>query len=220
MPRKPIDYSKTVIYKIVCNDLSIIDSYVGSTTDFTKRKSSHKSVCLTSDRKLYLSIRNNQGWENWSMLEIEKYPCSDNNEARLRERYWYEELNANLNMVNPNRGKKESQDAYYKNNVEKIAIRDQKYREVNKPKIAIRNKLWRDKNIEDVVIKHKEYYDMHKDQVLINKKEYYERNAETIKAKKAERVQCCCGKEHRNGDKSKHIRTHFHQNYLLTQTVL
>ena len=34
MPRKEIDYSKTVIYKIVCNDLNVKDVYVGHTTDF------------------------------------------------------------------------------------------------------------------------------------------------------------------------------------------
>ena len=44
MPRKEIDYSKTVIYKIVCNDLNVKDVYVGHTTDFTKRKASHKAV--------------------------------------------------------------------------------------------------------------------------------------------------------------------------------
>ena len=35
------------------------------------------------------------------MIEIEKYPCTDSNEARARERYWYEILNANLNTVCP-----------------------------------------------------------------------------------------------------------------------
>ena len=38
MPKKNIDYSKTIIYKIVCNDLNIIDVYVGQTTNFTKKK--------------------------------------------------------------------------------------------------------------------------------------------------------------------------------------
>ena len=40
-------------------------------------------------------IRENEGWNNWSMIEIEKYPCNDKNEACARERYWYELLNAN-----------------------------------------------------------------------------------------------------------------------------
>jgi hypothetical protein len=38
MPKTTIDYSKTVIYKIVCNDLDVKDIYIGSTTEFTKRK--------------------------------------------------------------------------------------------------------------------------------------------------------------------------------------
>ena len=31
MPKKIIDYSKTIIYKIVCNDLTITEVYVGHT---------------------------------------------------------------------------------------------------------------------------------------------------------------------------------------------
>ena len=43
MPKRIIDYQKTVMYKIVCNDLNIIKSlYVGHTTDFTNRKRQHK----------------------------------------------------------------------------------------------------------------------------------------------------------------------------------
>ena len=38
MPKTPIDYTKTVIYKIVCLDLDIKDSCVGSTTSFIKRE--------------------------------------------------------------------------------------------------------------------------------------------------------------------------------------
>ena len=35
------------------------------------------------------------------MIEIEKYKCDDGNEARARERYWYEQLQATLNMIRP-----------------------------------------------------------------------------------------------------------------------
>ena len=45
MPRKEINYSKTIIYKIRCEDENITDIYVGSTTNFIKRKNIHKSVC-------------------------------------------------------------------------------------------------------------------------------------------------------------------------------
>ena len=98
MTRKEINYLKCVIYKIVCNDLSVTDLYVGSTTDFTKRKSQHKLACkspneLIYNRKLYNMLRENGGWENWSMVEIEKYPCNDSNESFSRERYWLERFN-------------------------------------------------------------------------------------------------------------------------------
>ena len=46
MPRLPIDYANTVIYKIVCNDLSITELYVGHTTDFIRRKWSHRNNCI------------------------------------------------------------------------------------------------------------------------------------------------------------------------------
>ena len=106
MPRKEIDYSKTVIYKIVCNDLNVKDVYVGHTTDFTKRKASHKGVLNCPNHhnynlKIYTTMRDNGGWENWTMIEIEKYPCNDKNEACSRERHFYELLNATMNIHCP-----------------------------------------------------------------------------------------------------------------------
>jgi len=78
MPKKFIDYSKTIIYKIVCNDLNITDVYVGHTTNFIKRKAHHKSNCVNPifksyNFKIYNIIRQNGGFENWSMIEIEKF---------------------------------------------------------------------------------------------------------------------------------------------------
>jgi len=108
MPKTPIDYTKTCIYKIVCLDLDIKDIYVGSTTGFMKRKQKHKADCNTKKNlKIYNIINNNGGWDNWEMIEIEKYSCADSNEARQRERYYYEQLNANMNSNTPNRAHRE-----------------------------------------------------------------------------------------------------------------
>jgi hypothetical protein len=102
MPRQPLNYQNTIIYKIVCKDLSIDYIYVGHTTSFTHRKREHKSRCNNSyPFLLYTKINENGGWDNWEMIEIEKYSCNDANEARARERYWYEELNAKLNTRCP-----------------------------------------------------------------------------------------------------------------------
>ena len=57
MPRKAIDYQKVIIYKLVCNDLTIKDLYVGHTTDFTNRKKSHKGCSLNANYTGYNLFR-------------------------------------------------------------------------------------------------------------------------------------------------------------------
>ena len=135
MPRKPIDYFNTIMYKIVCNDLSILDCYVGSTTDFTRRKCNHKNLTKTSNRRLYEFIRENGGWNNWTMVQIEEYPCMNSNQKTKRERYWFEELKASLNTLVPNRGIKEYHDKFYIDNREKILEKVKEYNKNNKEKI-------------------------------------------------------------------------------------
>jgi hypothetical protein len=103
MPKNEIDYSNTIIYKIYCKDSNIHDVYVGHTTNFIKRKCMHKSSCnsLNYKYKIYETIRNNGGWENWEMVELAKYNCKDNLEARIKEQQHYELLNCSLNSSPP-----------------------------------------------------------------------------------------------------------------------
>jgi hypothetical protein len=74
MPRTATDYSRTVIYRIKhIENKELV--YVGSTTNFTKRKCSHKSICYNEKSKrynfkLYVMIRENQGWNAFQKLEI------------------------------------------------------------------------------------------------------------------------------------------------------
>jgi hypothetical protein len=103
MPKDDIDYSNTIIYKIICNDKTINDVYVGHTTNFTKRKYFHKSACTNLDNKLkiYHVIRQHGGWDNWDMVEIARYNCKDKTEARIKEQQHYEELKSTLNSCPP-----------------------------------------------------------------------------------------------------------------------
>ncbi len=48
-----VNYSKGLVYKLCCNDTNIKDIYVGSTTNFIRRKSDHKSAC---DNEMVKSI--------------------------------------------------------------------------------------------------------------------------------------------------------------------
>ena len=41
-----------------------------------------------------VEIRNNGGFDNYEVIIIENYPCNNSNEAKIRERFWNETLNA------------------------------------------------------------------------------------------------------------------------------
>jgi hypothetical protein len=129
MPKKPMDYSKTTFYKIVCDDLDVEDIYIGHTTNFTKRKYQHKNGCNNKKHHAYNTyvykfIRENGGWDNWSMIEIEKRDCDDRQEAGKRERYWFEKLHATLNKAVPTR----TNDQYHIDNKQREAkIKNKKH---------------------------------------------------------------------------------------------
>jgi hypothetical protein len=125
MPRLAIDYAKNFNYKIVCKDLSITDSYAGSSTNWSKRKNCHKSSCNNENSKkyhlkVYQFIREHGGWNNWNMILIEYYPCKTQLESAQRERYWTETLKATLNCQVPGRTQAECQAVYQANHKEKI----------------------------------------------------------------------------------------------------
>jgi len=98
MPKKNIDYSNTIIYKIYCKNTTVNDIYVGHTTNFIKRKYQHKIACNKLDYKLkiYNIIRSNGGWENWDMTEIATYNCKNHTEARIKEQEHYKLLKCSL----------------------------------------------------------------------------------------------------------------------------
>ena len=126
MPKTNINYANIIMYKIVCKDLNITEIYVGSTSNFRIRKNSHKSRCCDENNvkhnmKIYTKIRLNGGWDNWEMLEIEKYPCNDGNEAHAREKVLILQLNSKLNTVIPQNDRHDYIKLYLEINKEKIA---------------------------------------------------------------------------------------------------
>ena len=105
-------YENSNIYKLCCNDLSITDIYIGSTTNFRNRKYNHKSDCHNSIKKkyhrtVYKFIRDNGGWDNWSMILLETTNCTSKQDLIAKERIWYEQLNPKLNTNYPGRSCKE-----------------------------------------------------------------------------------------------------------------
>ena len=148
MPRTPIDYSKTMIYKLVHKeDYDSENIYIGSTTDFVRRKNEHKSSCNNEKHKEYNAkkcqyIRENGGWECFNMIEVEKFPCNDKREAEAREEFWKCHYNSQLNMKRAYRNDeqrieqcKELCKKHYEQNKEKRLEYQKEYNEQNKEKI-------------------------------------------------------------------------------------
>jgi hypothetical protein len=157
MPKIPIDYSQTSIYKLCCNDLKIKDIYVGHTTNFTQRKNAHKYKCTNQRSKgyhiyVYDYIRKNGGWNNWSMVEIERVSCIDRNDAEKRERIFIETLGATLNQLIPTRTikewgidnydhKKEVSKVWYQQNIDRLREAHKKYYEKNREREIFKTQL-------------------------------------------------------------------------------
>jgi hypothetical protein len=178
MPRKEINYSNTMMYKIVSNDLNMRDCYVGSTTEFTKRKWNHKSDCTNANSKkhnlkVYKFIRDNGDWDNWSMLLIEMFPCTNHLE------YWCEHLNATLNSVVPSRSQKEYTvdhkeqiKQYNVDHKEHITEQQKQYREEHKEQ----SKQYREANREQFKQYHEDHKEQYKQYCKTNKKHIAERH--------------------------------------------
>jgi len=158
MPKTPL-YCNSVIYKLCCKDPSILDIYVGSTTNFIKRKAQHKKICNNENDKRYNCykyqfIRDNCGWNNWDMIKIKDYPTDSKRNLEMEERRIIEELKPTLNKQLPTRTNKE-------------------YKENNKESISLKRKEWDKKNIEKIKQKVKEWRENNKDR-------YYETQSQKI----------------------------------------
>jgi len=186
MPKTPTDYSKTIIYKIVCSDLNVKECYIGHTTNMTKRKHAHKSRCHNEkdkhhNLKIYQIIRENGGWDNWTMLLVENFPCKDDHEACRREREVYEELAAFMNTRRPYRTHEETKQINKQYKEEHKAEIEQynkkynkKYREEHKEELKQNNKKYREEHYEEYKKYNKKYYQIHKAEIAEKYKEKIE----------------------------------------------
>jgi hypothetical protein len=77
MPRKSPDYSKTIIYKVSCKDPSVSETIYGHTTNISKMKYYYKKHSNPL-------IDANGGFSNWNLFEIEKFPCAERTDAKIK----------------------------------------------------------------------------------------------------------------------------------------
>jgi hypothetical protein len=194
------DYSKTAIYKIYCKDVSNNTIYVGHTTNFKGRKAVHTSkskIDKDYSLKLYSIIKGNGGWENYYMDIIEEYPCSNKIEAKQREQYWYNELNADMNQLMPYISTEDIK--------KKRSNYQKKYFLENRDYYSNYTKQYYAKNPEKMKERAIQYYNVNKEQIC--------------KKNKENRITCECGVNIRYADKSKHNKSKLHINFLSTNST-
>ena len=82
--------------------------YIGSTVNFSRRKSHHKKN-VNNKRgklywcKLYFYIRHKKGWENFTMEIIESGDTEDKDTIRQKEQEYINQRNPPLNMGTANK---------------------------------------------------------------------------------------------------------------------
>jgi len=236
MPKTAIDYSNTIIYKLINYDCPE-NVYVGSTTNWTKRKQSHKHGATNSkykgyNGKVYKIIRENGGWESWNMIEIKRFACANKRDAEAEEDKIMQELKANMNSCRSYVTKTDIKDYmkqyaddnketimeykknYYHENKKIIKVKQKKYCELNKTKMSENKKAYYESHKEGIKQYNDAYREANKDAIKDKKKLYIEVNKEAIKEKKAIKYTCECGLTCCKDHKARHERSKKHINYL------
>jgi hypothetical protein len=238
MPK--VDYSKCVIYKIQHRWKDEL-LYIGSTTNFAKRKVQHKSQCYNTNNrlynaKLYQSIRDNGGWEEFNMVVIKEFPCENRRQAEAEEDRCIREMKSYLNMLRAYVSKEERQQyqkeydkEYREQNRDKLKDKKKEYYEQNKQEISEKRKMYREANKQEISEKKKMYREVNKQKIKEKKKRDYQNNKEKIneknriyrqenKDKLYEKFNCACGGKYTHEARTKHLKTNKHQTFINQQT--
>lgn len=123
-------YHTSIIYKVVHQTNADI-FYVGGTTNFSSRKSQHKSRSQNPNDKEYAQpkyklIRENGGWEAFRMVPIKEYKCETKRQLDIEEERMRDELKATMNSRraysdSQNSPSEEAVERYRENEREKLA---------------------------------------------------------------------------------------------------
>lgn len=232
-----MDLYEIIIYKLCCKDPEITDIYIGHTKNFTQRKNTHKNNCsnennINYNRYVYKFIRENGGWDNWIMIELEKYNCKNKREAESIEHNWILKLGAKLNINKPYAKCKEEPQIYkqdwyetnkqeilekvkqnYEENKEHKLEYQKQYAQEHKEQISEKQKEYREKNKEKLAEQKKIYREQHKEEAKEKQKAWREQNKDKLKLKKSEIINCECGNQYTFGNKHRHLQSKIHIDY-------
>jgi hypothetical protein len=202
--------SNYIIYKLCCDDCDKI--YVGSTKAYRDRKKSHKNRSITETNpayndKIYKTIREFGGWDNWRMIVIEECDETITNKRQVekREEEFRKELKAELNSNRAFKTKQDKSDdckIYYEKHKEDIkSKRNAAYWADPEKELAICKK-WRENNPDKIAEANKK------------KMERWQEVKDEKNAERREIIECGCGSKHTKGITARHSRTKKHKDWV------
>lgn len=194
------------------------DTYVGSTFNslgqrYSQHKHNSKNLIRSSyNSPIYTAMRE-LGIEKFHITCLETVECKDKTELLQHEQRYMDELKPVYNYqraFNTDETRKIVSKAYYEKN--KIELYQKSKEQV---------KQWHDENKTHVKTYKAEHYEKNKTAIRVKQKQYAKDNAEIAKARaKAWALAntqisiCECGASVKKKQKSKHIKTKMHLNFI------
>jgi len=189
------DYQNGKVYGIICNITN--EKYIGSTIlTLDERLIGHKTEYnrwLQDNNYTYLSSFQILERGDYKIILLESCPCNNSEELRMREREWFDKV-PNVNIRRPFRSKEEEKE-YCKEYV----------------------KEWKKQHQEQIREQNKEYYEQNKERLKEQQKVYREQHKEQLRERYNKPFICECGSNYTYANKSQHLKTQKHQNYLNTK---
>lgn len=188
------------MYKICPKNKDLNYCYIGHTTNIIDRMKHHKmqatsEVANKIHFKLYQAIKQNGGWNEWEMIELDKINQKTKLQARIREQELIIEHKANLNTLNAYiteeeraTTKKAITEKYREENKELIRAQEKKYKEEHKEIIAEQMKKYREENKEKIREKNKEYKEKNMEKFKEWDSNWREKNKEILKEKRKQKT--------------------------------
>ena len=191
------EFTNYIMYKICPKNKDSDCCYIGHTTNFIKRQKDHitNTVSINDKKhyhlKHYETIRQTGGWDNWEMIELEKFNAKTKLEARMREQELIEIHNATLNSLRAYVSeeekatiKKNITQKYRENNKELIKTQLKQYKADHKEVISEQMKLYRETNKEKIKEQQREYVKNNQEKHDETQKKWRDANKESSKEKR------------------------------------
>ena len=165
--------------------------------------------------------------DNKDYVKEERQKYYEENKDKLSQYHkeWYEENKEEQRQKHKeyramNRDKiLEQKREYHHRHKDRLSEEKKQYYQDNKEYFQEKARQHREENKEKCNEKSRRYYERNKEKVNAKKKQYREEHKEELKEKRNMKCQCECGKIFTHNNKSRHLKSQYHQNFILNNNI-